>query len=531
SVSGASDDIERTLSALPRFVEAVGSDRYRFVDAMVQEVAYDRIPFKTRRSLHDGITDVLLAMPPDDGLVDQLAFHSYRAQRWSEAYEYATGAAERAETAYANVDAINLYEQALDAARHLTDPSDQTAEMWETVGDLHKRIGRSDRADVAYRKARRSRDDPLGLARLMHKHADLRRILGRYPEALRWLTRGLKEMEGLRDVGACAVRSELEAKYGAIRQTQGRPRDAIRWCERALESACPSGAVAAEALATKILDAALTTLGEGSEHALAYRALDLYEQANDLDGQARMMNNLGSYAFWRGDWPEAVRLWDQSSEILNRIGNAAMASLGSGNVAEVLADQGHLEEAEARFRDVRRIWNAAGVRRGEAFADLHLARIAARSGRLDEAADLFDAARDEFADIGASVEAAETDLRRAEGLLFAGKAHEAHGVLAESGLLPVPDDLPPPLIPVAHRVIGFGYLQNGDLGRARTSFHTAMEAARGQGARYEEALILAGQMRLALIAGDEFEALAEEHQRLVTELEVIALPAIPGPTG
>ncbi|MEN8234757.1 MAG: AAA family ATPase [Actinomycetota bacterium] len=528
SVSDVSGDIEQTLDALPRFVESAGEGRYRFADAMVREVAYDRIPFKTRRALHNEIADVLLAKPPDDDLVDQLAFHSYRAQRWSEAYEYADSAAQRAEAAYANVDAIHLYKQALDAARHLDLPGSRVADAWETVGDLHERVGRTDRADGAFREARRLRTEPIHIARLMYKHADLRQNVGEYPGALRWLTRGLKEIDGLPDTGACAVRAELEAKYGAIRQAQGRSRDAITWCERALGSACSSGAVSAEALATKILDGARTALGEGGAHELAYRALDLYEQAGDLDGQARVMNNLGSYAFWGGDWTEAVRLWDASSEIFARIGNVVGASLGTGNVAEVLADQGRLDESEQRFRSVRRIWSAAGDRYGEAFADLHLARIAARSGHLDQASMLFDAARDEFAAIGASVEVMETDLRRAEGLLFAREHVAARELLLESGLLPVPTDLPPPLIPVAHRTVGFVHLQLGETGEARASFDAAREAAQDQGAAYEEALVLAAQARLALATGDEYEALAAEHQRLVAELGVIALPAIPG---
>lgn len=530
SVSDGFEDIDQTLSALPRFVEPIGEGRYRFSDAMVREVAYERIPFKTRRSLHDQIADVLIETKADDLPIDQLAYHCYRAQRWEEAHEFADRAAQRAESSYANVDAIHLHTQALDAARHIDLSDDQVGRRWETVGDLHERVGRMDRADAAYREARRFSTDPIDRARLMYKHAEMRQNVGKYPEALRWLTRGLKELRDPSDTGAGATRAHLEARYGAIRQAQGRFRDAIRWCERALRSACASGSVTAEALATKILDGAHTALGESGDHALAHRSLDLYEQAGDLDGQAQVLNNLGSYAFWRGDWDEAVRLWDTSSEMLTRIGDAVRASLGTGNVAEILADQGRLEEAEKRFRSVRRIWSAAGDRYGEAFADLHLARIAARSGRSDEAATLFDTAGKEFTAIGASVEVTETHIRHAEGLLFARRHREARALLLESGLLPVPDDLPPPLIPVAHRTVGFAYLQLGEFGQASASFQTALAAARAQGASYEEALVLAAQIRLALIAGDAHEALVDEHQRLVTELDVIALPSIPGKT-
>ncbi|MEA3511169.1 MAG: AAA family ATPase [Actinomycetota bacterium] len=528
SVSDGFEDIAQTLATLPRFVEPIGEGRYRFSDAMVREVAYERIPFKKRRALHDQIADVLIDATPDDPPIDQLAFHCYRAQRWEEAHKYADRAARRAESSYANVEAIHLYTQALNAARHLDLSDDQAAGRWETIGDLQERVGRIDRADAAYREARRFRTEPIDLARLMYKHAEMRQNLGRYPEALRWLTRGLRQLGDLSGTDPGAARAHLEARYGAIRQAQGKSHDAIKWCNRAMQSARASGSVTAEALATKILDGAQTALGRAGDHALAYRSLELYEQAGDLDGQAQVMNNLGSYAFWRGDWDEAVRLWDTSSEMLTRIGDAVRASLGTGNVAEILADQGHLEEAESRFREVRRIWSAAGDRYGEAFADLHLARIATRSGRLDEATALFGTAGQEFAAIGASVEVIETHVRHAEGLLFARRHREARTLLGKSGLLPVPEDLPPPLIPVVHRTVGFAHLQFGEFDKAAASFQTALAAARLQGASYEEALVLAAQIRLALIAGDAYEALADEHQRLVSELDVIAIPAIPG---
>ena len=528
SVSETVDDVAQALATLSEFVEPAGDGRYRFIDAMVREVAYARLPFRTRSALHDRITDVLLGLGRDEILVDQLAFHSYRAQRWDEAYEFAHRAARKAESAYANVDAIHLYEQALDAARRTDLPGDRAASTWETVGNLQKRIGRLDRADVAFRTARRLQHDRLGSARLMYKQADLRQDLGRYPDALRWLTRARNEIDGLDDPNACSIRAEIEAKYGAIRQAQGRSRDAVVWSERALASACPAGAVAAEARATKILDGARRALGVSEDDTLSLRALELYERVGDLDGQAGMLNNLGTWAFWRGEWAEAVRMWEQSTEILDRIGNASKASLGAGNIAEVLADQGHLEEAEKRFRRVRRIWSAAGDRYGEAFADLHLARIAARSGRLDEADALFTAARDEFDTIGATAEVAEAELRRAEGLLFAGRSREAGEALLAAGVSPVPEALPPPLVPIAHRTIGMGHLQSGDLDRAAASFDAAMDSAARQGATYEEALILAAQVRLALLTGDAYEALADRHQRLVDELGIVALPAIPG---
>ncbi|HZP27743.1 MAG TPA: tetratricopeptide repeat protein, partial [Acidimicrobiia bacterium] len=157
----------------------------------------------------------------------------------------------------------------------------------------------------------------------------------------------------------------------------------------------------------------------------AVEALAIYRELGDLGGQATAANSLGASAFYTGDWEQAAEWYEQGRELLSRTGNAVDAAFGTSNVAEILANQGYLDEAEARFVEALRVWQAAGYRGGVGFATMHLARIAARRGDAERAAELLARARAEFEAIEAATDVLETDVVAAEAALLAGDPEQA----------------------------------------------------------------------------------------------------------
>src|SRR4029079_3197578 len=106
---------------------------------------------------------------------------------------------------------------------------------------------------------------------------------------------------------------------------------------------------------------------------------------------------------------------------------------GTNNVAEVLSDQGHLKEAESRFREALRVWRAAGFEQGVAYAHANLGRVAYRDGRPDEGLPMLIEARALFGEASYVAQVLETDTRIAECHLVAQRPEEALTV-AESAL-------------------------------------------------------------------------------------------------
>ena len=88
-----------------------------------------------------------------------------------------------------------------------------------------------------------------------------------------------------------------------------------------------------------------------------------------------------------------------------RLGDTVDAAPGTNNIAEVLSNQGHLDDAQRRFEEALRVWRAADFRMGVGYALGNLGRVAYRDGRHAEGLDLLERAREIFQAMRAAPEA------------------------------------------------------------------------------------------------------------------------------
>ncbi|MCA1726742.1 MAG: tetratricopeptide repeat protein [Actinobacteria bacterium] len=382
-------------------------------------------------------------------------------------------------------------------------PPDELGRVTEALGDVRNLTGQFPLAARAYREARRLRgDEPTQAARLMLKEAGVARRAGRYPDALRWLTRARGLLRGPLDAEATAILAQVSVWSGQIRQEQGRVPEAVRWLERAVGEAEAAHDLDALAHAYYALDLAALNLGTLREPAMSYKAITIYEHLGDLGGQANVLNNLGGFAYYEGRWDEAVALYERGRAAREKTGDSVNAAFGTVNVGEIRSDQGRLEEAEPLLRQALQVWRAAGYRSGVAYALGQLARAASRSGRHDEAIRMFDEARALAREIGSEFELAEATLARPGG-----------GVLA----------------PLLHRVRACALAVLGEGEAAASALATALDEATERENDYELALVLEASARVARVAGTAPDPEAGARSRtILRRLGVTALPEIPG---
>jgi tetratricopeptide (TPR) repeat protein len=363
----------------------------------------------------------------------------------------------------------------------------------------------------------------------MLKHALIPWRLGRYPQALRWLTRGLHAIEGHEEQPAVRQRASLYAWKGVIRQKQGYPLETIAWCRRAIDAAEASGAQEALAQAFYVLDWAYAALGRFEEMVYSQRALAIYEELGDLERQAIILNNLGVYAHRRGRWGESIDLYEGAQQAWEKAGDRWAASFAVLNRAEVLLDQGRLGEAEPLLQESLRIARAS--RSGSRIADAagYYGRLLARLGRFDEAQALLAEAHEHHERDGERGELLETEARIAESLLFQGAAGDAldhaETTLVRAGTF----EGIFVLVPTLQRVRGLALMGLGRLEEAREALTESLRQARLDSADYEVALALDSLVALRRVGGESTRDIERERDAIFRRLGVVATPEIPLP--
>ena len=520
----------RQLDLLGEFLETDAGDRVRFRNPLTRDVVYNALSFRRRRELHslaaDAIKQARHSVAGDQA--EALSAHYLAAGRHRDAWRYAMVAAPRAQATYANVDAAELYERALAAARQLPDlPPSQVAAAWEALGDVRELVGAYESAAAAFAAARRLVPDHIDRAPLFLKSARVAERQGRYSSGLRWARLGLRLLDGIDGKEAAAHRAGLSAWYATVRKRQGRQKDAIRWSHDAIAQAKAGDNRVALAQAYRILDWAYVVVGRFDLAVHSAAALDIYEQMGDLSGQGDVLNNLGAFAYFQGHWDEALACYTRARDAKARIGNAVDAAAFGANMAEILTDQGRLDEADASFREALRIWRASGYGRWIAWATMHLGRIAARRAQFDDALEFLAQAREGFASIDGAAEVLETDVWSAECLVLKGDSQRALDLIDDCLMREAAMGGANLHRATLQRLRGYACARLGRLAEALAALDDSLVAGRARGAEFEVALTLEARSVIAPLTGEVFEPPGAEHRVVLERLGIRSLPSPP----
>jgi class 3 adenylate cyclase/tetratricopeptide (TPR) repeat protein len=514
---------------LAQFVDDEGAGRLRFRHALMRDAAYEGLPYRRRRELHARAGAAIIASAAGQGQehAELLSLHFYLAGDFEEAWRYSMIAAERAEAAYANIEASRFFRRAIDAGERLDLGASELLRTTERLGDVLERAGLFEEAAKAYADARRRVEaDPTAEARLFLKQAKLADRAGKPTSSLRWLTRAMRLLEADPDEEASTQRARVSATYSAVRAGQGRAAEAIRWAERAIDEAEAVGEL--EALANAHYMIAWTKVNQGqlgqSEH--FDRALELFEELGNVRRQGDVLTYYGAMAYWEGRWHEAIELYERGRQRSERAGDVVGAANASMNMAEIRSDQGRLEEAEAPAREALRVFRAARFSEEIATACGILGRALSRAGRHEEAEQLLTEAIE-------LAEAAGAQLLRvgalgflAEDLVLRGDGDAALATLDRA--LSAAESIGGPGIyePMLARIRGSALLVRGDLGEAKRAFDAALVTSREASAEFEVLLILRARHELAERLGEGPSAEEETEAGSIAEgLRIVSIPS------
>ena len=503
----------------------------RFRHSLYRDVAYEGLPFRLRRQLHERIGTVIEAHSSDhpEEQAELLSLHFLRAENYDKAWRYSTIAGEEARSSYANVEAAEFYRRAQAAGRRLPNiPASEYARVSEALADVLELAGLYDESDRALQTARKSVEADVGWqARLMGKQGLLRERKGNLSHALKWFSRGLNLLEEEADRDA---RADLFINYAGVRFRQGRYATCIEWCERALEELDGSSNAKSKAHALHLLVTAYAHLNDPASESAGTEALSMYEQLGDLVGQANVLNNLGVRAYYQGHWDLALDYWTRGRAAREKAGDVVGAATQVNNVGEIYSDQGRYPEAAEMFRTALRVWRSAHFTVGIALATSNLGRLAARSGRHDEAEKTLREAIGLFEQQGAESFVAETMTRLAENYLLSGDPQNGIATIEATLARLSGEEAARVLMPNIRLLRAYALAQQQRWDEAIEQLTEAVRQAAEAHGDFEHALALHALCRVRQVSGiGTPEGCASEAHEIFTKLGVVNTPEVPLP--
>jgi class 3 adenylate cyclase/tetratricopeptide (TPR) repeat protein len=498
--------------------EADGQVRFRRL--ALQEAAYASLPFKLRRRLHQAVAQRLereQGGEHDPGPA-VLSHHCARAGDHARAYRYAMLGAERATERFSHADAVRLYRRAIEGGRALGQEADDRAlaEAWEQMGEALRCIGEPVEASRALTEARRLlRDDPIAQARLCDRQAEVAERSEALSGAVRWLTRGLRSVDGLDSLEAMRSRARLRSHLAGVRNRQGRWAEAVRVSRQAIAEAEAVDEPLAVARACYALDWALRECGHPEDANHSWRALQIYRQLGDPERESTVLNNLGMFAYFEGRWDDALALYRRSRASSERAGTPGDVARSDCNIGEILSDQGRVEEAREHLERARRVWSGTREPHSVAFIDVLLGRLATRRGQGGEAVPRLEVAMNELRRFGMDAYAGFAQALVAEAEAVGGDPER--GLRLARAQLKARDRNGPLL----RRVVGIALARLGRIDEARDELVVALESAREHCAEYDVAATV--EVMEALDAADR--DLRRERDEILDRLKIVRLPA------
>ncbi len=478
--------------ALRRLGDLLVRDRpgwLRFRNGLMRDVAYEGLPFRQRKVLHDQVGQAIERGSADpESQCELLSLHFFHADRHDKAWRYSVLAGERALAKYAQGEAIEFFSRAAQSAAHTAVDAVAVAGVYERLADCRYLVGLSQEAADAYAQARRHvRGDPVRLAGIIEKEARIDQRRRKHSLAMRRISRGLHDLDGITGQAAQVARSLLARRYADSRFRQGKVDDALRWAEIAARVAEESVDKLSLAKAYEVLN--YIYAGSGREEPLPYGrlALQAYDEMGQLRPQGWCLTNVATQDFAGGHWDEALANFRRATDIFRRIGDTAAEGNAMYNEAEILVRQARHGEASSLLPDVIRIGRAVEDDELVALAQRETARTLAASGEVDRAVALLEEARALFDEFGDTSEVGATDLAIVEALQDADRVRDAGELLDR--LVGEVDDVTV-LGASGCRLVGRQRAARGAQDEARSVFLAGLDIAEQDADRLEQGLIL-----------------------------------------
>jgi len=412
-----------------------GEREYLFAKPVMQQVSYIGIHQEERLGAHARLVSWLLARPDEEieGHLGQIAEHLEGAGQIEQAVEYFRRAGEQAAAQFANAEALDYFNRALQLA-----PEDQLTMRYSLL--IHRErvyhlqgARRAQLTDLnALDELANALADDRKRAEVSLRRSNYTEVTGDYAAAIAAAQQAITLSQAAQDR---QIEAEGYMQWGSVLWRQGDYKAAQLQLEKALtlaqtegnryletDSLRSLGVIAAlqsdyatgmtisdqalqidreignrqgEATALGNLGLASSRLGDYARaKAFQEQALQIHREIGYRMGQGLVLDNLGILFSRQGDYATARDYYDQARGIYRDIGERGRESEELCNLALLLHHMGDDKTAQAYSQEALKIAQEIGSRRWQGFALTNLGHALTGQGYFAEAADAYRQAQD-----------------------------------------------------------------------------------------------------------------------------------------
>jgi tetratricopeptide (TPR) repeat protein len=306
----------------------------------------------------------------------------------------------------------------------------------ESLGEVYTLVGRYDDALENFRYSLDNmcgepgeREPVFHAADLSRKIADVFERQSEHDDAFVWINKGLEQIASS---PPSLERAKLYLLGAGLYHRKGDNQLAAAWCDNSIadsKSLSSDEAVQAQAQAFYLRGAIELRNGNLTEAVeFCEKSKELYQEINDVLGEARAWNNMGIALTDMGDWNEATQALENSLKINQQIGNIHEEGFGANNLGNVYLYKGNWERALRFFRQSNLIWKRIGALLPDAVTLSNQAQAHIYLKNWTEAEKLLEEATGMFSKVGSDdftpeIERRWGELKYRTGNLNAAKNH------------------------------------------------------------------------------------------------------------
>jgi len=326
---------------------------YLFKHAIVSDTIYATLLKSERSELHTLVGDALEKLYAGrlEEHIELLARHYSWGTRLDRALYYLILAGEKSVRGYANQQARQHFEAALDLLKKVPHSSEQELQVLTGLGDMLVLSGEYVSARSQYQAARyilhgKDKSSLAARTRLYRKISTTHERQGDFDQALA----SLVDAQNILDTAPQSLdveRAWLLNETGWIHSRRGRLDDAEKAFLQAL-------ALVEDLPEYDVIASIYNRLGgiyfqqDSLEKASSYvrKSLVLRQEIGDLNAVARSYNNLGLLGWRRGEWDSALEYFKRSLDLHSTLGDVEGTIALHSNLGLLYLDRGDFNEAQ-----------------------------------------------------------------------------------------------------------------------------------------------------------------------------------------